>query len=214
MSASKRILPLTPWSAPHPWSPRSKSLVVLCCTLILCGVGEGMLITAQLGSASWTVLSQGIARQTGWGIGMVTFLISIAVLASWRPLQLKPGLGTVLNIIIIAIVLGLFVQLVTPPTDLVWQVALCIGGIVTTGIASAFYLTCYLGAGPRDGLMVGLCRISGWRVGLVRTLMEGTVCLMGWLLGGVVGLGTLLFTFGVGWIMQASLQWLAKRYPQ
>ena len=145
---------------------------------------------------------------------MVTFLISIAVLASWRPLQLKPGLGTVLNIIIIAIVLGLFVQLVTPPTDLVWQVALCIGGIVTTGIASAFYLTCYLGAGPRDGLMVGLCRISGWRVGLVRTLMEGTVCLMGWLLGGVVGLGTLLFTFGVGWIMQASLQWLAKRYPQ
>ena len=90
----------------------------------------------------------------------------------------------------------------------------CVGGVAVIGIASSLYLTCYLGAGPRDGLMIGLCQKTGWRVGVVRTLMESSVCLTGWLLGGVVGLGTLLFAFGVGWVVQASLRQIAKRYPQ
>ena len=214
MNANKRILPVTSWSASSPWSLQPKSLIVLCCSLALFGIGDGMLVTAQLGSTPWTVLAQGIAQQTGLGIGMVTFLVSAAVLALWLPLHQRPGIGTVLNMVIIAAVLGLFVRVVTPPTDLIWRIALCLGGIVTIGLASSFYLTCYLGAGPRDGLMVGLCRISGWRVGLVRTLLEGSVCLIGWLLGGVLGLGTLLFAFGVGWVVQGSLHWLAKRYPQ
>ena len=159
-------------------------------------------------------MEQSIDQQTGLGIGMVTFRVSAVVLVLWLPLRQRPGIGTVLNMVIIAAVLGLFVRIVTPPTDLIWRIALCLGGIVTIGLASSFYLTCYLGAGPRDGLMVGLCRISGWRVGLVRTLLEGSVCLIGWLLGGVLGLGTLLFAFGVGWVVQGSLHWLAKRYPQ
>ena len=214
MYKTKRILPLTPWSASSPWSLRPKSLWVLCFALVLFGVGEGMLVSAQLGSTPWTVLAQGISQQSGLGIGTVTFLISAAVLALWLPLRQRPGIGTILNMIIIAAVLGLFVRIVPPPADFVWRITLCLGGIVTIGTASAFYLTCYLGAGPRDGLMVGLCRVSGWRVGIVRTLLEGSVCLAGWLLGGVLGLGTLLFAFGVGWVVQGCLQWIAKRYPQ
>lgn len=214
MGDTKRILPLTPWTAPSPWSLQPKPLLVLCFALMLFGLGEGMLVTAQLGSTPWTVLAQGISQQTGLGIGTVTFLVSAAVLALWLPLRQRPGIGTVLNMIIIAAVLGVFVRFAPPPAGLIWQIALCLGGIVTIGIASSFYLTCYLGAGPRDGLMVGLCRISGWRVGWVRTLIESSVCLTGWLLGGVLGLGTLLFAFGVGWVVQGSLHWLAKRYPQ
>lgn len=214
MSTGKRILPLTPWSASGSWSLQTKPLFVLCCSLALFGIGDGMLVNAQLGSTPWTVLAQGISRQTGWDIGTATFLVSAAALALWLPLRQRPGIGTVLNMIIIAAVLGLFVRIVVPPTDLIWRIALCLGGIVTIGTASSLYLTCYLGAGPRDGLMLGLCRVSGWRVGIVRTLLEGSACLTGWLLGGVLGLGTLLFAFGVGWVVQGCLHWLAGRYPQ
>lgn len=214
MAQARRILPKTPWSAPGWWSLRPQSLAMLCFALVLFGIGEGMLVNAGLGSAPWTVLAQGIAVQSGLDIGTVTFLISAAVLVLWLPLRQRPGLGTVLNMVLIAAVLGVFVQWVSPPAGWLWRVLQCVGGVAVIGIASSLYLTCYLGAGPRDGLMIGLCQKTGWRVGVVRTLMESSVCLTGWLLGGVVGLGTLLFAFGVGWVVQASLRQIAKRYPQ
>ena len=214
MAQARRILPKTPWSAPGWWSLRPQSLAMLCFALVLFGIGEGMLVNAGLGSAPWTVLAQGIAVQSGLDIGTVTFLISAAVLVLWLPLRQRPGLGTVLNMVLIAAVLGVFVQWVPPPAGWLWRVLQCVGGVAVIGIASSLYLTCYLGAGPRDGLMIGLCQKTGWRVGVVRTMIESSVCLTGWLLGGVVGLGTLLFAFGVGWVVQASLQQIAKRYPQ
>lgn len=164
MAQARRILPKTPWSALGWWSLRPQSLAMLCFALVLFGIGEGMLVNAGLGSAPWTVLAQGIAVQSGLDIGTVTFLISAAVLVLWLPLRQRPGLGTVLNMVLIAAVLGVFVQWVPPPAGWLWRVLQCVGGVAVIGIASSLYLTCYLGAGPRDGLMIGLCQKTGWRV--------------------------------------------------
>ena len=153
---SRRILPRMPWSAPHPWSFQAKPVLVLSLALVLFGVGEGMLVSANLGSSPWTVLAQGLALQSGLSIGTVTFLISAAVFAAWWPLRQRPGLGTLLNMLLIAMVLEAFVRWVAPPADWAVRLVLSMGGVVVIGIASAFYLTCYLGAGPRDGMMVGL----------------------------------------------------------
>ncbi|AXJ12582.1 YczE/YyaS/YitT family protein [Streptococcus pluranimalium] len=135
----------------------------------------------------------------------MTFIISGLALLSWIPIRIKPGIGTVLNMIIIAWVLGVVVETVDGPESLFGRVVLTFFGIFLVGLASAIYLTCHMGAGPRDGLMVGLCQLTGWRVSVVRTGIEVTVSLLGWLLGGTLGIGTVLFAIGVGWAMQFSL---------
>ncbi|MDO5059004.1 MAG: YitT family protein [Neisseria sp.] len=212
---TKRILPLTPWAAKSRWSLEAKPFAMLAVSLALFGIGDGMLVHAALGSTPWTVLAQGIAKLSGLNLGVITLLISAAVMLLWIPLRQRPGLGTVMNMLVIAAVLGLFVRLVPAPAETAWllRALLCIGGILLIGIASALYLTCHLGAGPRDGLMVGLCQKTGWPVGWVRGALEISVCLIGWLLGGTLGIGTLLFAFGVGWVVQLSLSLLFKRYP-
>lgn len=187
-------------------------MAVLCLSLSLFGFGEALLLKSQLGSAPWTVLAQGVSLQTKLNVGVVTFIISVFVLLAWIPLKQKAGLGTLLNILIIAVTLGIFDSVLPKMEHLGGQILLAVLGVVTVGIASALYLTTHMGAGPRDGLMVGLCQISGFKVGLIRTLIEGSVCFLGWLLGGVVGLATLLFAFGVGYVVQYSLDFLAKRY--
>lgn len=216
MQKNKRVLPKTPWMAKSRWSFQPKPLWVISIALSLFGVGEGLLVLSGLGSTSWTVLSQGIAQQLGWNIGWITFIISVVVMLLWIPLRQKPGLGTILNILYIALFLGLTVHFVPPPASDNWllRVVCCVGGVWLIGTASAFYLSCHLGAGPRDGLMIGLCHRTGWQVGTVRSILEVSVCLLGWLLGGVVGVGTLLFTFGVGWVIQFTLAAMAKRYEQ
>lgn len=211
---SARVLPKAPWSAPSWWQPRPLSLLVLCLALALFGVGEGMLVQARLGSTPWTVLAQGMALQSGWGVGLCTFLISAAVLLLWLPLRQKPGLGTLANMLIIALALGAYLRVAAPVDGLPARLTLCLGGIALIGAASALYLTCYLGAGPRDGLMVGLCQRTGWRVGVMRSAIEITVCAAGWLLGGVLGLGTVLFALGVGWALQISLGLIARCFPE
>ncbi|MGT2832733.1 hypothetical protein [Streptococcus halotolerans] len=138
----------------------------------------------------------------------MTFIISGLALLSWVPLKIKLGIGTVLNMIIIAWVLGMVVAMVDGPKLLISRIVLTILGIFLVGLASAIYLTCHMGAGPRDGLMVGLCQMTGWRVSVVRTGIEAAVSLLGWLLGGTLGIGTVLFAVGVGWAMQFSLNGL------
>lgn len=207
-----RVLPITPWSNTSKWQLQFLPLVVLCLSLSLFGFGEALLLKSQLGSAPWTVLAQGVALQTELNIGLITFIISVFVLLAWIPLKQKFGLGTLLNIIIIAFTLGVFDKLLPNINQLALQLLFAILGIITIGIASALYLTTHMGAGPRDGLMVGLCQLTGLRVGMIRTLIEGSVCLLGWILGGVVGFATLLFAFGVGWVVQYSLDFLTKRY--
>lgn len=204
MSKSK-VIPIMPWTASSFWDLNPKSLLVLVFGLILFGLGEACLVLANLGSIPWTVLSQGLSQQLGIQLGFMTFIISGLALLSWIPIRIKPGIGTVLNMIIIAWVLGMVVETVDGPESLLGRLVLTFFGIFLVGLASAIYLTCHMGAGPRDGLMVGLCQLTGWRVSVVRTGIEVTVSLLGWLLGGTLGIGTVLFAIGVGWAMQFSL---------
>lgn len=210
----KKMIPMTPWTGKSYWSLEPLSILVLILGLILYGVGESFLVIANLGSAPWTVLSTGLSQTTQIDLGWMTFIISSLILFLWFPLHIKPGLGTVLNIIVIAFVIGQMVSHFETPTSLISRVCLTIAGVIIVGIASALYLTSHKGAGPRDGLLVGLCYVLGWRVAIVRTLIEGTVSLLGYFLGGTLGLGTLLFAFGVGWAMQLSLDCLFKLFPQ
>ena len=209
-----RVLPVTPWTAASPWSLQLKPLGVLVLSLAAFGIGDGMLVAAQLGSAPWTVLAQGLAGLAGLGLGKVTFAVSAAVMLCWIPLKIRPGLGTFFNMAVIAAALGLFVHFVPPPQAWWLRALFCTGGIAVIGTASAFYLTCHMGPGPRDGLMVGLCAKTGLRIGTVRTALEIAVCALGWLLGGTVGIGTLLFAFGVGWVVQWVVNLLAARLAQ
>ena len=139
---------------------------------------------------------------------MMTFIISGMALLSWIPIKVRPGIGTLLNMVIIAWVLGSMVEAFDSPKNLLVRCLLTILGIFLVGLASAIYLTCHLGSGPGDGLMVGLCQVTGLRVSVVRTAIEVTVSLLGWLLGGTLGLGTVLFAIGIGWAMQLSLDGL------
>lgn len=213
MDVRNKALTKTIWSADSYWKPKPSTLLVLCVFLFVFGVGEGLLVLASLGASPWAVLAQGISLKTGINIGVSTLAISILVMLTWIPFEQKLGLGTVLNALLIALGIAV-VQFFPPPEQLVWRYLLAILGVVLVGISTAFYLTCHMGAGPRDGLMVGLCQTTGLRVGVIRTAIEVVVCFIGWLLGGVVGVSTLLFAFGVGWVLQVALSaiiWFHKK---
>ena len=204
------VLPRTSWSAHSLWKLQTKPLLVLCLSLSLIGIGDGLLVLSNLGSAPWTVLSQGIALQAHFSVGWASFLVSILVMLMWLPLKLKAGIGTILNVILIALFLGLSAAYIPTPSSLFWKFIYLAVGIFCFGIGSAFYLTCHQGAGPRDGLMVGLCERFHLKVGIVRTIMEISVCLLGFLLGGTVGIGTLLFAICIGWVIQLGLYFIVK----
>ncbi|MDH3000754.1 hypothetical protein A1D23_10050 [Chelonobacter oris] len=205
MQKQYAVLPKTEWSANRLWEVKFHSFVPLCLSLLLVGLGEGFLLVSNLGSAPWTILSQGIALQTGVSVGVASFIVSCAVMLAWLPLRLKIGLGTLLNIILIAIALGLCAAVMQTPETALGRFVYALIGILLMGVGSAFYLTCHMGSGPRDGLMVGLCQRFKLKVGVVRTAMESTVAIIGFLLGGTLGLATLLFAFSIGWVIQLTL---------
>lgn len=195
-----KAVPQLFWSSPRVLTVRPPliSVVFLVCGLVLFGLGEAFLVAAGLGVSPWTVLAQGVVLQTGLSLGWATFWISAAVLALWLPLRQVPGLGTVLNAVIIALVLGWVVPHLPRFPDLISQIAYIVVGVLTTGLGGAIYLIANLGPGPRDGLMTGLQRITGLPIAWVRSGLEISVVVAGVLLGGVFGLGTLLFAFGIG----------------
>ena len=166
--------------------------------LILFGLGAAMMVLAGLGLSPWEVMAQGISFKTGIPIGTVGILIGIVVLFLWIPLKEKLGIGTILNVFIIGIVIDLTLWL-TPDSveSLVVRWLLLVGGILLVGVGSGFYIGGGLGPGPRDGLMTGIAR-RGVNIGLARFGIEITVLVVGWLLGGTVGIGTVLFAFGMG----------------
>ena len=166
--------------------------------LWLFGTGEALIIDASLGQSPWTVLADGLAQTLNMTIGQTTFLTSVIVLLLWIPLKRKPGLGTVMNILVIAVAIDVMIPILPSPENVVAQSVQVLLGILLTGIASALYITCNVGAGPRDGLMTGLNERTGVRVGRVRTGIEVVVLAIGWLLGGAVGVGTLLFALLIG----------------
>lgn len=209
---SKHSLPRTPWSANSYWKPTFTAFPVLVISLFLFGVGDGMLVLSHLGSTPWTVFAQGVNNLVGGELGFVSFCISVVVMATWLPFKQKAGLGTILNIILIALGLGLTAHFAPSPETMLGRILCMLGGIVFIGVSSAFYLTCHMGPGPRDGLMVGIYQATGLKIGTIRSLIEGTVCLLGWLLGGVVGIGTLVFALGVGWVLQLTLDGVIRRF--
>ena len=194
---SIKTIPSLPWSSPEPLNflPRIITLGYLVLGLVLFGIGEAILIAAGSGVSPWTVLAQGVMNLTTWSVGFSTFIISGSVLLLWIPLRQTPGIGTILNVIIVATVIDFSLHYLPITGNSSLQVIYALAGILITGIGGGIYLTANLGAGPRDGLMTGLQRISGAPIAWVRNGIEVTAVIAGWTLGGVVGIGTLLFAF-------------------
>jgi len=181
--------------------------------LTLYGATLAMVIRATLGNSPWDVLHQGLARYLPISIGTAVIVMSLVVLLLWIPLREKPGLGTVANSLLVGLVADRALALVPAPDDLWLRVGLLVGGVVLNGLATALYIGSQFGPGPRDGLMTGLHRRTGVSVGVVRTGIEVTVVALGWLLGGVVGLGTLLYTLSIGPLVQLMLPWCVVELP-
>lgn len=182
-----------------------RRLTQLLAGLTLYGLSVALMIRAGLGLGPWSVFHQGLAGHVGVSIGLLVNIVGALLLLVWIPLRQKPGIGTIANVLTIgtATDLGLFV--LPEIHGLALQSAGLVAAVGLTGLASALYIGAGLGPGPRDGLMTGIVRLTGWPVGRVRTGLELLVLLAGWLLGGVVGVGTLLFAFGIGPLVQAWL---------
>lgn len=194
-----RTIPRTRWrSEGSRWRTGPGTFVILIVGLWLFGTGEAMLVDAALGNAPWTVFAQGIAVRTGIAIGLATFVTSVVVLLMWIPLREKPGLGTIANAIVIALALQVMIGVLPTPESLGWRLAQVVTGIVLVGIGSGLYLTTNLGPGPRDGLMTGIHERTGIAVTPVRLSIEVIVLAVGWILGGTVGVGTVLFAVLIG----------------
>ena len=193
-------IPKVSWSSKkiYNFKPRFLTLFFCCFGLMLFGLGEGLLIVSITGASPWSVLAQGISLNANLSIGMITFFISIAVLILWIPLGQKPGMATILNALIIALMIDLCIKFVPTPNNYYNQIFLAIVSVITVGIGGGIYLVSNLGAGPRDGLMVGLQKKTNLPIALVRATLEIIVVSVGWYLGGIVGIGTLLFAFGIG----------------
>jgi len=186
--------------------PKPKTLIILVIGLWIFGTGDAVIIAAGLGVAPWTVLAQGIGNQFNWTIGEATFFISMVVLLLWVPLKEKPGIGTILNAILIAAAIDIMEPQLPHPKDPLFQLIQVLVGTVLVGIGSGFYLTANLGPGPRDGWMTGIQRITKIPIGKVRTSIEIIVLAIGWQLGGIFGFGTVIFAILIGPIVALFLQ--------
>ena len=200
--------PVTPPALPSRWAPATvlPRLPGLLVGLVVFGTGIGMMVQAGLGLAPWEVFHQGIARITGLPLGTVSILVGIPILAAWWPLGERPGIGTVLNILLIGTATNVSMGMIPVQTAPPAQLALMLGGVVTISIGSGLYLASDLGPGPRDGLMTGLHIKYGWSIRRARTAIELIVLVIGYEAGGTVGLGTIVFALGIGPLVQVMLR--------
>ena len=182
--------------------------------LLLYGLSAALLVRARLGLDPWDVLHQGLARHLHLAIGTVVVLVAAVVMLLWIPLRQRPGLGTVSNAVLIGLSMNMALQLLPTGGPLTARIVEMIGGVALCGIATGMYIAAGFGPGPRDGLMTGLARRTGRSVRLVRTCLELTVLLTGWLLGGTVGVGTVLFAVGIGPLVQFFLPLFDARAGQ
>ena len=205
-----RTIPITPWRANTTWgliaAPYAiQRMLVLIFGLMIFGVGEAFLVVTSLGNSPWVVLSEGISLNSNLNIGESTFYVSVVVLLLWIPLRQKPGFGTLANIVVIAASIELGLLIIPTVENIYFKYFYVLFGIALVGIGSALYITCGLGTGPRDGLMTGLHYKSGVRVGRVRLGIEVVAASTGALLGGSLGIGTLLFALLIGQSVAISL---------
>ena len=200
-----KTVPPTPWTAQSRWDLSPLRVGVLFFGLFIFGLGDSLLIQSDIGNAPWSVLAQGVAQRLEITMGWSTFAISSLVLLLWIPLREKPGFGTLSNIAIIAVAIQIGVSIFPMQSSYFTGVLYCLLGVGMVGVGSSLYITCGLGPGPRDGLMTALHHRSGIRIGRVRLAIEGSVLIIGWALGGTVGLGTLLFATLIGQSIAVAL---------
>ncbi|MDK0518314.1 hypothetical protein [Streptomyces sp. ML-6] len=187
----------------------TRRLIQLYVGLALYGASSALLVRADLGLEPWGVLHQGLAERTGLSIGVVSIVVGAVVLLLWIPLRQRPGLGTVSNVFAVGVAMDGTLALVPEPDGLVVRSAVLVAGVVVNGIATGLYIAARFGPGPRDGLMTGLHRRTGRSVRLVRTLLEVAVVVTGFLLGGSVGVGTVLYALAIGPLAQLFLRLFA-----
>ena len=205
-----KTIPVTPWRADHRWQLAPMRVFILFFGLSIFGLGDALLVQSAIGNAPWTVFAEGLSLKTGWTLGFSTFIISIFVLLAWIPLRERPGFGTLSNIVLIATFIQVGVSIFPEQNSAVGGVLYVLAGISLVGIGSSLYITCGLGPGPRDGAMTGIHNVTGVRVGRVRLAIEVTVLIVGALMGGTVGVGTLLFALLIGHSVAISLGVVAR----
>ena len=205
-------IPKVSWSSDKPlnFRPKISTFLYLCFGLTLFGLGEGLLLVSLTGASPWTVLAEGISLNVDLSIGIVTFFVSLGVLFLWFFLNQKPGIGTLLNALIVAVMIDISINYIPTSDNYILQLLMAFFGVLIVGIGSGFYLVSNLGPGPRDGLMTGIQRKTNLPIAMVRAFLEITVVSIGWYLGGTVGVGTLLFAFGVGPSVALGLFFVGK----
>ena len=194
------------------FKPKGNTLIYLIFGLILFGLGETLLVTANIGVSPWFVLHQGMSVKTGYSIGVTTFIVSIFVLFFWIPLKQKPGIGTILNTILISIVVDLSLPHLPHPEEFLSQLLQVIIAVLIVGLGSGFYLIANLGPGARDGLMTGIQKKTNLSFSLTRTLIELSAVALGWYLGGIVGIGTVIYALGIGPFVSFGLFFVGKYF--
>ena len=214
MFLSIKKVPKTYWSSDKPFNfkPKFSTLFFLCFGLSLFGLGEGLLIVSFTGASPWSVLAQGISLNIDFSIGTITLFVSIGVLLLWIPFKQKPGIGTILNALIIALMIDICINFVPTPKNYISQISLAVVAVLTVGLGGGIYLVANLGPGPRDGLMIGLQQKTNLPIAAVRAFLEISVVTAGWYLGGTVGIGTLLFAFGIGPAVALGLFLVGKAF--
>lgn len=195
------------------WRATPAQLGRLLLGLWLFGTGEGLIVLSHLGNSPWTVFAAGVGEQTGLDVGTATILVSFCLLLLWIPLGERPGLGTIANAIVIGLAIDVTVGLASEPGALAFRWALLLGGIALVGLGSGLYINAALGRGPRDGLMTGLHLRTGRPIALVRAGIEITALVVGVLLGGLAGIGTVAFALLVGPAVAFALRVLPARAP-
>ena len=200
MFLSIKKIPKTNWSSIKPlnFKPKFLTFFYLCLGLVLFGLGEGLLIISTTGNSPWSVLAEGLSLNLDLSIGITTFFISVFVLSLWYFLKQKPGIGTLMNIIIIALMIDITLNFVEPPSSIFLKYLLASISVLLVGLGSGIYLVANLGPGPRDGLMTGITNLTNFPIALIRAFLEISVVTIGWYLGDTVGIGTLIFAFGIG----------------
>ena len=209
-------IPRVIWSSESPFNltPKLITFFYLFFGLTLFGLGEALLIVSMFGVTPWTVLAEGLAFKLKMSVGLATFLISISILILWIPLKQKIGIGTISNAVIIASTIDLFVYLIPFANSYYISIIYLVLGILLVGIGSGIYLTTNLGPGTRDGLMKGISENFKKPISMVRFSIETTVVILGWFLGGTVGLGTILFAVFIGPLISITLFLIKKIFKE
>lgn len=181
--------------------------------LLLYGISMALMIRADLGLDPWDVFHQGLADHIGWSFGLITIVVGAVVLLAWIPLRQRPGIGTISNVLVIGIAVDVALWAIPAPDVLALRITFLVSGIVLNAVAGGLYIGAGLGPGPRDGLMTGLVTRTGGSIRVVRTSIELSVLAIGWLLGGTVGIGTVLYAVSIGPLVHVFLPRLTIREP-